>query len=726
MVEQDEYQKLLEKYKKKIKQELGVEIKTQPKLISREYQHFRKQFYPKQYLFYEKACNLSEKILKLKPAPKKAQEIQKNIDICHLQITPTGSASFAILAPLLLMLSGSLIFFGIFKMMFFVFFFLLAGVVLIPVLQKLPSFLGNSWRMKSSNQMIQAIFYLVTYMKHTSNLERAIEFASDHLDPPLSIDLKKVLWDVETQKYSSIKESFNNYLNQWSEWNREFVEAAHLVESSLYEGSEDRRLSLLDKSLDVILTGTYEKMLHYAHNLKSPMTMLHMLGIILPILGLVILPLVVSLMAGDNSSPLRMLVYISSLYNVAIPISVFYLGKMILSKRPTGYGDMDISENNQGLKKYKNVLLPLGKKLEIKINPLYFSLTLFLVLFVIGFSPLIIHFVDPAFDVPLGESFQLLGYQCPIEFGGACDVSDKLGPFGLGASVLSLVIIAGLGISLGLYYKLRSKNVYKIREQTKKLEDEFATALFQLGNKLGDGIPAEIAFSKVSQNMENTTSGIFFNVVERNITKLGFGLKEAIFDPKIGAITLFPSQVITSSMKVLIESIKKGPRIAAQALLSMSRYIKEIHRVDERLKDLMADTISSMKSQIKFLTPAISGIVIGITSMITTILANLASEMNNLTGQGGDLGYGAGMLDMFGLGIPTFYFQLAVGIYIVQIVYILTVLSNGIENGSDKLGERFALGKNLINSTILYCFIALVVMVLFNLFARAVVSRSFG
>ena len=71
----------------------------------------------------------------------------------------------------------------------------------------------------------------------------------------------------------------------------EFIESMHLIEASLYEASEGRRLDSLDKSLSVILEETYEKMLHYAHNLKGPLTALHMLGIILPILGLVILPL---------------------------------------------------------------------------------------------------------------------------------------------------------------------------------------------------------------------------------------------------------------------------------------------------------------------------------------------------------------------------------------------------------------------------------------------------
>ena len=206
------------------------------------------------------------------------------------------------------------------------------------------------------------------------------------------------------------------------------------------------------------------------------------------------------------------------------------------------------------------------------------------------------------------------------------------------------------------------------------------------------------------------------------MTKLGMGIEQSLFDAKVGAVVNFPSKVIESSMKVLSESIKKGPRIAAQALLSMSRYIKEIHRVEERLKDLMADIISSMKAQTKFLTPAIAGIVIGITSMISTILTKLSAQLGSFASSADSASGMGDMLEIFGIGIPTFHFQVVVGIYIVQIVYILTSLSSGIENGADKLGERYALGKNLINSTLAFCFIAGVVMLLFNLFAMNIMS----
>jgi hypothetical protein len=728
-MEKDEYQKLLEKYKAKIKKEFGEEAAKAPaKVSSVEYSEFKRELYPTHYSLYEKACNFSEKLLKLKVGEKKSVQIQKNLDVCHLNTTPSGVISFSIFLPLIVIVFGALISFAVFKLMFFVLFFLFAGMLMFIALQKVPSFMANTWRMKASNQMVQSIFYMVTYMRHTSNLERAIEFASDHLDAPLSLDFRKILWDVESQKFSNIRESANSYLEQWREWDKEFVESFHLIESSLYEGAEERRLALLDKSLDVILNGTYENMLHYAHSLKAPMTMLHMLGIILPILGLVILPLVVSFMSGgEGSSPYVTAIYISVLYNVSLPIGVYYLGKTILSKRPAGYGAADIGEK-KGFKKFKNVNLSFGKQLSVSINPFYFALMTLFVLLIVGLSPLILHSFNSEFEIQDSSgNYKLMDYVCPPESPN-CEPDEKMGPYGIGASLLSLLVTAGLGLSFGLFFALRSKNVIKIRNRTKELEEEFSSALFQLGNRLGDGIPAEIAFAKVAKTMQGTTSGDFFNLIERNITKLGMGLEQALFDQKVGAVVNFPSKVIASSMKVLLESIKKGPRIAAQALLSMSRYIKEIHRVEERLKDLMADVISSMKAQVKFLTPAIAGIVIGITSMISAILTRLSAQLTTFAQSGGEAQAGSfsNMLEIFGIGIPTFYFQIIVGIYIVQIVYILTTLSSGVENGADKLGERYSLGKNLIRSTLFYCAIAGIVMLLFNMFAMQIMVSSLG
>ncbi len=712
---------LMEIYKRHLEKELGAKFeKSAPQPTTREYQEFKAEFLPKHMSLYEKLCNLSEKILRIKPGQQRANELQEAIDIIHLKITPSGAVSFSFLLPSVIAIFIPLLAYLIFQSTFFVFLFLIGALVMIRPCGKIPEFLANNWRLKASNQMVLCVFYTVTYMRHTSNLENAIEFASQHLSPPLSLDLKKVLWDVETEKYSSVKESLDMYLETWKKWNLEFIEAFHLIESSLYEGDESRRLNALDKSLDVILDETYEKMLHYTHNLQNPITMLHMLGIILPILGLVILPLVVSFMEEVQWY------HLAVIYNVILTVVVYYLGKNILSKRPTGYGDTDIAEENPELKKYRNLIIRIGNQ-ELQVTPMIISIFVGVLFFLIGLSPLIFHALGiPDFGIG-GDDLTSSCKQkyCFLEYRGD---SLNRGPYGLGAALASLFIPLSFGLAIGLYYRLKSKNIIKIREKAKQLELEFASALFQLGNRLGDNLPVEIAVGKVADIMEGTVSGSFFQLVSLNIRRLGMSIDKAIFDPMHGALVSFPSNLIESSMKVLTQAIKKGPLIAAQALTNVARYIKEIHKVNERLKDLMADIISSMHSQIKFLTPAIAGVVIGITSMITTILGKLSTSLQQVTSNVGGEGAAAptGILGLFGEGIPTYYFQLIVGIYVVQITFILTVIANGVENGSDKLNERYQLGNNLIRSTLLYVFISGSVMLLFNIIAGRILVATVG
>src|SRR3989338_352214 len=122
-MEQDDYQQLLEKYKSKIKEEFGeAALKPIAEVSSREYTEFKEELYPTSYSLYEKACNFSEKLLHLKPDVKKEPILQKNIDICHLNITPSGAISLSILLPIFVIFIGALLSFAIFQQTFLVIF----------------------------------------------------------------------------------------------------------------------------------------------------------------------------------------------------------------------------------------------------------------------------------------------------------------------------------------------------------------------------------------------------------------------------------------------------------------------------------------------------------------------------------------------------------------------------------------------------------------------------
>lgn len=735
-IDSDEIKDLIQKYNGKLNSEFleqninsseDFKIDSDGIIRSHEFSDFKKEYTTIPSSFYEKMCSFAEKTFNIKPSEVKEKEILESIRMCHLNVTPAGVYSLSILLPLAV---GFIL--AVFSYLFFSDFFLITlslgiALAMIKPVGNIPKYLAQRWRMKSGNQMIMCVFYTVTYMRHTSNLELALDFAAEHLSPPLSIDIKGILWDVETQKYSNITDSLDAYLSTWKDENPEFVESMHLITSSLYESSEARRIDLLDKSLSAALDGTFERMLHFAQNLQSPLATFNMLGIVMPVLMLVILPLMVSFMEGI------MWYHLAALFDVILPISLYFMQYRIMSTRPSGYGDTEIPKDNPMLAKMKNPKISISKEKSINLTPGIFALIIFVFIFSIGLVPVAIHFVAEGWDIGVSNDIQTdlfviiedyvgenIDYYF-LDYHSSKDGYNIIGPFGLGASLLSVAFPLALGLSLGLYYKLKSDNLVKLRENSKKMEQEFATCLFQLGNRLADGIPVELAFDRVAETMSGTQSGQFFNIVSMNINKMGMSVSEAIFNQQYGALVYYPSKLIESSMKVLVESSKKGPLIASSAVINVSRYIKEMHKVDERLKDLLSEVMSSMNAQVKFLSPVISGVVVGITAMITTILGKLANSSSNLQGVDG-AGAGNTLQDMFGDGMPTYYFQAFVGIYIVELIYILSILINGINNGVDKLGEEETLGKNLLRGTLMYCGIAFTVILLFNLITNSILK----
>ncbi len=692
---------VLHKYQERLAVATGDLFSSVPLVQSREYSLFRKEALEKKLTYYEQWCQFAERVLPVKANTKDIPALEESLTACHLEISVNSTASFAALIAL------GIVFFGIFigivsymlgtLLLFASLFFVITGIALVRPLSHLPHYFATRWRLQVSNQMVLCILYMVMYMRHTSNLEHAVKFSAEHLGGPLSLDLKRVFWNVETQKYFTIKESLDAYLEQWRKYNLEFLEAFHLIEGSLYESSESKRLELLEKSLQVMLDGTYDKMLHYAQNLKSPITVLHMLGVILPILGLVMFPLIGSFLSG-----LIKWYHLAFLYNLILPFLVLYLGNAMLSKRPTGYGETDILTQHPDLKRYQS--------LSSGLSPLSVTSAIIALFCLVGLIPVALYFINPALDFTF--------------FGGKFfDYKGENGPYGVGALFLSLLIPLGLSLGLAFHYWIKSRKLIAFKEKTNSLELEFSGALFQLGNRIGDGIPAEAAFGDVSQQMQGTPTGDFFRIVNMNVRNSGMGIKDAIFDSQRGALLFFPSSLIESTMKVLIESAKKGSQIVSKSLLTISDYVTRIYRINERLKDLLADVLSSMTSQITFLTPLIAGIVVGVGSMVVTIINKLGEQFASLEtpGEGftGGLTAIAGVLNIKDV-IPSYYFQLIVGIYVVQITIILTLLATRIERGYDQTTTHYRLSKNLLTAGLLYFAVSFIGIIIFTVLANTV------
>lgn len=717
--------KILGKYSQRLATQAGdIEQQAQEagEAYTREYSIFREEALTAALNFYERACTTAGSMIKATPPPEDRKRLQQAIDTAKLNITPEGAYAFALLLTVACVLFGLFIIgftylvsiTGLIKtQILFGVIFIILGVAILKPASKYPLYLADRWRLQASNQMVLCILYIVIYMRHTSNLEHAIRFASSHVGKPLSLELRKVLWDVETGRYATIKEALDIWLEGWKQYNLEFVESFHLIESSLYETKGERRIELLEKSLEIILEGTYERMLHYAQDIKSPITTMYMLGVILPILGLIILPLLGSFMGVKWY-------HLAFVYNLALPVVVYFIGYNILSKRPVGYAASAIMEEGEQFRQYR--LLRLGSGRLVDPKPIAVMIALAFVF--VAAVPFVLHFADPSFDLGLGKLGNLLDYKT-VEVDG-----DMLtvGPFGMGIAILSLLVPLGLAVALSFYYSVRSRKLMGIRDRTKTLEAEFRTALFQLGNRIGGGIPTEAAFGSVAETLKGTPTGDFLRMVDHNIRSLGMSINQAVFDEKVGALLSYPSSLIESSMRVLIESSAKGPEVVSKALISISVYLDRINKVSERLKDLLSEIVSSMKAQISFLTPMIGGIVVGIGAMITAIITKLSSELGGLTGGEAAAQFGnmAQLVNLFPLHkmISPFFFQVVVGLYVVEIAFVLTIISNGIENGIDRINEQDSLSRNLKKGTVFYVVVSAVSIVIFSFLAAMIATQT--
>ena len=680
------------------------QMKTIPKSVnySQEYIKFKKEMSP-ELSRYERWCHSLGNVIKLKISKKDEEKIRKHIEIAHLEVEPWQALTLSIMSFLSIFLFGLITSVAItlirgtlagFPFLFFIL-MIIFSIFLFYFVNGYPARLANKWRLKASSQMVPAILYLVVYMRHTPNLERAVAFASQHLQPPLALDLRKVFYDVEVRKFSTIKESLDNYLDTWRDYSIEFVEAFHLIESSLFEPDNNRRISTLEKALQVVLDGVYDKMLKFTHNVRSPLTNVYMLGVVLPTLALALLPLASAMLGG-----LLTWYHVLILFNLIVPFFVFYLTDKIMLLRPGGHGEIELLEKNPFYPEYKN-------------NKHYFKAFLIcLPFFLIGFLPLIFQYtaLPEMFGLQKDYGFSELGINL---FAGEKFFDFKetatgiAGPFGVGALLFGMFIPLGIALFFVISYKNKTKNLIKARKKTKQLENEFNNSLFQLGNRIGNGMPPELAFGRVAESSKGLMTGDFFRRVNYNIRQGGMSVEKAIFDPKRGAIILYPSNIIATSMRILIESAKKGLKIAAVSLMSISEYVKNMQKITTRLKDMLAEIISDMKSNMTFLAPLLSGIVVGLAVMITSILNKL--NLTNLSG--GEVGIGnlGNILNIFDLTkmIPPYFLQIIIGIYIIQIIFILTGTLVTIDSGEDKLERTSKIGKNLKKGIVLYFITAL-------------------
>ncbi len=634
--------------------------------------------------YYEEIVKTFGNIIKIRVNENKRRNFEKINEELLLDVNIDQIESSAIFFLILFIFIGIIPSIIISPLYFLLFVSL--GVLFYILIDYYYIILYNNLNIKKKSQLISLLLLLAIKLRQNPNVEQAILFAAKNINLPLKLDLLRLLRDVYNRKYISASEALIEYSRSWEKNAKFFYIGVMLILSALYDPDKDRRNFQIDKSIEEALEELVNELYEFSREIRSTINLVSMLGITLPVMLLTIFPLA-SIFLGNIFSPFVLFI----LFDILIPFIAFFSINYAISSRMISIFSEDDIYLFYYLKRkdLTNKLISIASGLSVGI------LLFFIIFFVI--------------------------YQFLYKF-------DVLG------ILLSefFVLLIGLSISLMAFtYYSHYKDLYKSLE---KIENDLPPFLLSLSSALNEGYPLEKAMIHVYSKYKGSPIGDFISKIYQNL-RMGLSFYDSIFDIRYGALSKIPSSKLRSTMELLYEASSQSPTEASVITGIIAKYFLLISKVKERIKDLVAEDLSQLKSLLRILAPVILGIVSAVGVMIIEILHRLSfqfGQISNLTASDSNVSQYISSLpdiifNIFNLNslISPSSMIIIIGIFNAAIAFVIIYAINSIENSGDKLGFYYYLYKYYITNIIMFFIFSTISTMALYMFVHGILNINY-
>ena len=634
--------------------------------------------------YYEKIVKTFGNIIKIKVNENKRRNFEKINEELFLDININQIDSSSIFFLILFIFIGIIPSIIISPLYFLLFISL--GLLSYILIDYYYIILYNNLNTKKKSQLISLLLLLAIKLRQNPNVEQAMLFAAKNINLPLKIDLLKLLRDIYNRKYVSASEALIEYSRSWEKNAKFFYTGVMLILSALYDPDKDRRNFQIDKSMEEALEELVNELYEFSREIRSAINLTSTLGITLPVMLLTIFPLA-SIFLGNMFSPPVLFI----LFDILIPLIAFYSTNYAISSKIINVFSNDDIYLFYYLRKkdLTNKLISVASGISVSI------LLFFIIFFVI--------------------------YQYLYKF----DISGIL---------LSefLVFIMGLSISvIAFIYYSHYKDLYKNLE---RIGTDSPSFLLSLSSALNEGYPLEKAMIYIYSKYKGSPIGDFISKIYQNL-RAGLSFYDSIFDIEYGALSKIPSSQLRAAMELLYEASSQSPTEASIITGIIAKYFLLISKVKERIKDLVAEDLSQLKSLLRILGPVILGIISAVSVMVIEILYKLSFQFNQLS----NLTSSSSNVSQYVNSLPNIIFNIfnlnslispdsmiiIIGIFNLAIAFVITYAINSIENSGDKLGFYYYLYRYyIINILIFFIFSTLSTIGLY-IFVQGILNISY-
>ncbi len=556
---------------------------------------------------------------------------------------------------------------------------IIVPIVLMNLVINYPKTYAKYLKIHSLGDIPEILSYLVMYIKLVPNLENSVKFAASESNTQLAKDFRKMLWDMEIRIYHGIDDALTTFANKWGRWSEYFKRSLHLIRSSIQERDEASRNITLNRALDVALDGTQEMMNKFANRLHQPAMVIYSIGIMIPLALVAMLP-------AAGLVGLKITIFqVFFLYDIILPLFVFLYTRKILLQRPATFNPPNIPDDHPDLKN-------INKKRRLFLSIIFGSLVALPGIFFM-FLPLI-YTVD-------GPTNSLLNF--------------IINPRGLNSYFpVTLFIIWGFAVSVTTYSLSVYRPYKKVRDEIKQIEREFSDALYILGKRISEEKSPEESFMYVAHTMKGSNISKVFNKTGYNLTAMHINLKESMFNSEYGSLKYVYSDRIKAIMLLFVEGIQKSQRAVSISIIKIADHLKALQQVEKKIKETLFSLTSTLRSTVAVFAPMIGGITLSITKLISNIINGISDKLPSGSGLSAASKI-PGVTDTFTLeNVRPEYFVLVIGIYILELVFLLIRFTNGIDEGDDKATYMYSLGKMMPTSIIVFSLTVIFGQILFS------------
>jgi len=395
----------------------------------------------------------------------------------------------------------------------------------------------------------------------------------------------------------------------------------------------------------------------FANSLHQPAMVIYSIGIMIP------LALVAMLPAAGLVGMKITIFQVFLLYDLILPSFIFVYTRKILLRRPATFNPPNIPIDHPDL-------IKINKKRR------FFSSV------ALGFFTALpgIFFVMLPLFYSKGSSNFFLNF--------------IISPNGLNSYLpVTLFIIWGITVASSSYCLSVYRPYKLIREDIKQIETEFSDALYILGKRISEEKSPEESFLYAADTMQGSKISEVFRKTGYNLTAMHSNLKDAMFNSEYGSLKYVYSDRVKAIMRLFVEGIQKSQKAVSVSIIRIADHLKELQSVEKKIKDMLFTLTSTLRSTVAIFAPLIGGVTLAITKLISNILGGLSGKITTNEFSNSVSGFSS-VSDSFTLeNIRSEYFVLVIGIYILELIFLLVRFTNGIDDGDDKAMYMYSLGK---------------------------------